>query len=70
MAMKPPIKYQVILAFDNFRVGQIIEPTGLWAGELMGRGFIKRCVEMAAEPKQISVIKRKYKRNVDAPGTI
>ncbi len=38
-------KFKVILAFEHFRVGQIIEPTGLWRGELLRMKFIEPFVE-------------------------
>ncbi len=44
-------KFKVILAFENYRVGQILEPTGLWRGELLARGFIAPVIEPESEVK-------------------
>ena len=44
------VKYEVILAFETYRVGQVIEPTGLWADDLKRRGYIKPHVEQE-QPK-------------------
>ena len=40
MEVKPK-DYRVRLAFDFFRVGQIIQPVGLWRSHLLSRGFIE-----------------------------
>ena len=52
MGMKQT-KFQVVIAFESYRVGQIIEPTGLWRGELLSRGFIQPVVELEeVKPKE------------------
>ena len=50
-------KFKVILAFETYRVGQIIEPTGLWRDSLRSRGYIAPYVE----PKAIEKKQRKEK---------
>ncbi len=51
------MKFKVILAFADYRVGQIIEPTGLVRDDLRARGFIAPVVE----PKAIEKKQRKQK---------
>lgn len=53
--------FEVILAFENYRVGQVIQPTGLWRDNLLGRGYIKAVEEVspANETRQEPKVKRK-----------
>ncbi len=44
-------KFKVVIAFENYCVGQIIEPTGLWRGELLARRFIAPVIEPEPEVK-------------------
>lgn len=56
-------KFRVILAFDFYSVGDVIEPVGLWRDSLLSRGYIEpvldtpRYTELEPEPK------RKRKKN-------
>ena len=60
------MKFEVILAFEGYRVGHIIEPTGLWRGELLSRGFIRPLAEVKPEQKQKEPYRRKrFVPNVD-----
>lgn len=52
--MKPIPKYRVRLAFDFYRVGQVLQPTGLWRDHLLGNGFIEPITEQA-EPDVLPV---------------
>ncbi len=45
------MKYVVILAFETYSVGNIIEPTGVWADSLKQRGYIKPLEEPKPKPK-------------------
>ncbi len=45
------MKYVVILAFETYRVGDVIEPSGLWADSLRSRGYIRPVVEEKPKPK-------------------
>ncbi len=45
------MKYRVILAFETYSVGQVIEPTGLWADSLKQRRYIEPIVEEKPKPK-------------------
>lgn len=56
-------KFEVILAFGEYRVGQIIEPVGLWRGDLLARGYI-RPVEVASPEKIDPEPKVRRKKNV------
>ncbi len=44
------MKYRVILAFETYSVGNVIEPTGLWADELKRRKYIEPLIEASPEP--------------------
>lgn len=46
--------YRVKLAFENYRVGQVIQPTGLWRGRLLSRGYIEPVAEGSEAPAQDS----------------
>ena len=53
MAMSGPIpKYRVKVAYHSHRVGDVIEPTGIWRDQLIRNGFIERveCVEIDTRP--------------------
>ncbi len=45
------MKYVVILAFETYRVGDVIEPSGLWADSLKSRGYIEPIVEEKPKAK-------------------
>lgn len=54
-------KYKVILAFETYSVGDVIEPTGVWRDNLLSRGYIEPVIEqpVVLEPEA----KRKRKKN-------
>lgn len=56
-----PAKFKVILAFESYSVGDVIQPTGVWRDSLIARGYIERLVErpVVLEPEP----KRKRKKN-------
>ncbi len=41
--------YRVKLAFEQYSVGAIIQPTGLWRDSLLSRGFIERVEPVATK---------------------
>ena len=41
MDVKQPKPYRVKLAFDQYSVGHVIYPTGLWRSSLLSRGYIE-----------------------------
>ncbi len=45
------MKYEVILAFETYSVGNVIEPTGLWADSLKQRGYIRPLPKEEPKPK-------------------
>ncbi len=52
-------KHEVIVAFEAYRVGQIIEPTGVWADELRRRGYIRK-IEEVKQPETIQPRRKKH----------
>ncbi len=61
--MKPLQKYRVKLAFESYSVGAIIEPTGLWRGDMLARGYIEPYTE-PIKPLEQHVIRRRNKPNI------
>jgi hypothetical protein len=51
-------KFKVIVAFDSYRVGMVIEPVGLWRGELLARKWIEPLVEAVKTPLKKHVERR------------
>lgn len=52
------MKYRVKLAFEYYRVGDIIEPTGLWRDSLLARGYIEPAPQEAAAQGQAPAVKQ------------
>ena len=55
------MKFRVILAFETYQVGNIIEPTGLWRDELLRMRYIEPVVEKPVEIEPEP--RRRRKRN-------
>lgn len=52
-------KFEVILAYGTYRVGQIIEPTGLTRDDLLGRGLIRAVAELPPTVEPEPKLRRK-----------
>lgn len=58
------MKCKVILAFGTYRVGDIIEPSGLYRDELKSRGFIQPVVELPKQPEPKQQYVNRKRKNV------
>lgn len=67
-------QFRVKVAFDRYSVGAIIEPTGLYRGELLRMGYIERITVpqvvtpkiMLDEPQQFTPSPKKKPRKQNA----
>lgn len=59
------MRCRVILAFETYRVGDVIEPTGLWRDQLIRQRYIEPIVESAiVKPVEVEPEKKqRRKRN-------
>lgn len=59
------MKVRVILAFESYSVGQILEPTGVWRDHLIRCGYVEPVVDespaVAIEPEAKARRKRSVK---------
>jgi hypothetical protein len=50
MEVKKQQQFRIRLAFDSYRVGDLISPTGLYRSSLISRGFIEPVIEQPTKP--------------------